>query len=63
MGAATGGVFRVSERNEQEEFMKNKIQKILAIVIALALLIGFAGVLMMYSKPMKDVSLNPLLVP
>lgn len=43
--------------------MKNRIQKIVSIVIALALIIGFAGVLMMYREPMKDVSLDLSLVP
>lgn len=43
--------------------MKDKLQKILVIVIAAALFIGFAGVLMMYRQPMEDVSLDLSLIP
>ena len=43
--------------------MKNKLQKVLAIVIAAALFITFAGVLMMYRQPMEDASFDLSLVP
>lgn len=43
--------------------MKDKLQKVLLVAIALALFIGFAGVLTIYWQPMEDVSLDLSLVP
>ena len=43
--------------------MKDKLQKILLVAIALAIFIGFAGVLTIYWQPMEDVSLDLSLVP